>query len=376
MNQLLLATYMEQAGYRVRVAGNGLEALKLVRESLPDLVITDVNMPEMNGLELCRRLRSHHKMARIPIIMLSGLSKPPEILAGYAEGADDYVLKPVDLPVLGAKVEALLLRSVRPAEVEQEGGVLLFLHAKGGAGATTVAVNLACLVERLTLTGACVLDLSLGFGTAAQQLGLSPRLSLADLSLQPPELMDASMFSKFVAEGAKGPSLVRATDRPEHGQLVTVPAVQTAIANLRERFQYVVIDCPPSLNEHLLAALDASDLVFVVTGPTRGEMAMTAELLKLLGRLEVPAGRQLLILDQNRPDRVPEKAAEVLGRRVDLTIPYSERHLDAVEAGRPLGMSDPDSEELATISELAAGLGDRLQRAGAAGAEPRAGSGG
>jgi pilus assembly protein CpaE len=305
--------------------------------------------------------------------MLSGLSQPPEILAGYAEGADDYVLKPVDLGVLGAKVEALLLRSRQLPEQVEAGGVVLVLHAKGGSGATTVAVNLASMADRLTLTGACVLDLSLGFGGAAWQLGLNPRLSLADLSLQPPELLDGAMFSKFIAEGESGPSLVRATGRPEHGELVTVPAVQSAISSLRERFQYVFIDCPPSLNELLLAALDACDLACVVTGPTRLELALTAELLRLLTRLEVPAEKQLLILDQNRPGEPPVDGAEILDRRVDLVVPYSERIAAGVDAGKPLGVSEGEAPELATLGELAAGLGDRLLRSAGAKSARQAG---
>jgi len=163
-SRLLLSAFLEQGGYEVRVASNGLQALQLVRERLPNMVITDVNMPEMNGLELIRRLRSHHKMARIPVIMLSALTAPPQVLAGYAEGADDYVGKPVDLTVLGAKISALLARSSGERTPEGAGKVVLVQHAKGGVGATTLLVNLACLLEPLSVTGVGILDLKMGFG--------------------------------------------------------------------------------------------------------------------------------------------------------------------------------------------------------------------
>jgi CheY-like chemotaxis protein len=373
LNRVLLATFLEEAGYRVGVAANGMQALKLIREGMPDLVITDVNMPEMNGLELCRRLRSHHKLARIPIIMLSGLTEPTEILAGYAEGADDYVGKPIDLSVLGAKIEALLQRSrdTDASASDPTAGVILFMHAKGGAGGTTLAVNLACLLQRISATGACVMDLSLGFGNAAYQLGLKTRLSLADLALQPPEQMNEAMFSKFISTVPGGPSLVRATDRPEHGQLVSVPAIQLALTNLRDRFQYILVDAPPSLSEHILTAVDSADLVWVITGPTRAELTATTELLKLLVRLEVPPSRQLLILDQNRPDVSVADAAEILGRRPDVTIGFSPDIMEAVDSGVPLAQSDPEADSLGTIGELAAGLEDRLLRA--AGRNPAGG---
>jgi CheY-like chemotaxis protein len=363
LNRVLLATFLEEAGYRVGVASNGMQALKLIREGMPDLVITDVNMPEMNGLELCRRLRSHHKLARIPIIMLSGLTEPTEILAGYAEGADDYIGKPIDFAVLGAKIEALLLRSRQAESTDPSAGVILFLHGKGGAGSTTLAVNIACLLQRISATGACVLDLSLGFGNAAYMLGLKPRLSLADLSLQPADQLDQEMFGKFITTLPGGPALVRAADRPEHGQLVNVPAIQLALAGLRDRFQYILVDAPPSLNEHILAAIDIADLVWVVTGPTPVELSATADLLKLLARLEVPTSRQLLILDLNRPDVIPEDATASLGRRPDVTIQFSNEIMESVNSRVPLGFTNPEAESLSTMGELAAGLEDRLLRA-------------
>jgi CheY-like chemotaxis protein len=364
LNRVLLATYLEEAGYRVGVASNGMQALKLIREGMPDLVITDVNMPEMNGLELCRRLRAHHKLARIPIIMLSGLTEPTEILAGYAEGADDYIGKPIDLTVLGAKIEALLLRSRNQAEAsDPSAGVILMLHGKGGVGSTTLAVNLACLLQRISATGACVLDLSLGFGNAAYMLGVKPRLSLADLALQPVEQLDQEMFSKFITTLPGGPGLVRAAERPEHGQLVNVPAIQLALSGLRERCQYILVDAPPSLNELILAAADTADLVWVISGPTRVELAATADLLRLLARLEVPPSKQLLILNLHRPDVTVADPTDILGRRPDITVKFSPELMESVEAGSPLGLSKPEAESLETIAELAAGLEDRLLRA-------------
>lgn len=362
LNRDLLGSFLGEAGYRISVAADGIEALKLIRETIPDLLITDVNMPQMNGLELCRRLRSHHKLARIPIIMLSGRTDPTEILAGYAEGADDYIAKPIDLAVLAAKIETLLLRSGELEEGDPSSGVILFMHAKGGAGSTTLAVNLACLLQRISATGACVLDLSSAFGNAAYHLGLKPRLSLVDLGMQPAEQMNDAMFAKFIATVPGGPGLVRVTGRPEHGQLITVPAIQLALSNLRARYQYILVDSPPSVAEHILAAIDVADLVWVVTGPTRAELTATGELLKLLGRLEVPTSRQMVILDHSRPDITADDPASILGVSPQVTIGFSADIMAATDTGTPLAQSDPEAASLYTVAELAAGLEVRLVR--------------
>jgi len=369
-SRLLLSAFLEQGGYDVRVASNGLQALQLVRERLPNMVITDVNMPEMNGLELIRRLRSHHKMARIPVIMLSALTAPPQVLAGYAEGADDYVGKPVDLTVLGAKISALLTRSAGERAPEGAGKVVLVLHSKGGVGATTLLVNLACLLEPLSVTGVCLLDLKMGFGDVSRMLGVRNRLTLADLALQPVETVDDALFTKFVSEFTPGVHMVAGTERPEHAELVNVPAVQMAISRLQERYQYVLVDAPAAYDERAMAALDVADLICVVTSATSLALRSTADLLKLLRRLDIHRGKEVLIVNHNRLDEGKTDPAEVLGERVDLSVAYTPEFIHAVDSAKPLAATDPESEALVTLGEFAAGLADRIARSARASRAP------
>ena len=87
----VIGTFLERSGYALRTATDGFAAIQAVQQEVPDLVLTDVNMPRVNGLELARWLRGHHTTARVPIVMLSALSQASDVLAGYAEGADEYV---------------------------------------------------------------------------------------------------------------------------------------------------------------------------------------------------------------------------------------------------------------------------------------------
>src|ERR1035437_7151358 len=104
----MVGGFLERTGYKVRKASNGIEALKLVIARVPDLVITDVRMPELNGIELTSRLRGNHRTAGVPILMFSDLGEAQDALAGYAVGADDYLPKPFELALLEAKVQPLL----------------------------------------------------------------------------------------------------------------------------------------------------------------------------------------------------------------------------------------------------------------------------
>jgi len=95
-------------GYKVTTAADGKEALRLVRDEIPDLVVLDVMLPEMDGLEVCARLR---QVSRVPVLMLTAKGTVPDRVAGLDSGADDYLVKPFAFDELLARIRALLRRS-------------------------------------------------------------------------------------------------------------------------------------------------------------------------------------------------------------------------------------------------------------------------
>jgi two-component system KDP operon response regulator KdpE len=107
---------LELEGYRVIQASNGLEALDKVRDELPDLVILDVMMPDLDGFETLRILR---ETSDVPVIMLTVKSEEDDIVRGLGLGADDYVTKPFSPRELSSRVQALLRRSELPATIEK-----------------------------------------------------------------------------------------------------------------------------------------------------------------------------------------------------------------------------------------------------------------
>jgi two-component system response regulator MtrA len=99
---------LERAGFRVTTAANGREAVERFRGNRFELVILDVMLPEMDGFEVCRHLR---RESRVPILMLTARTDATDVVAGLELGADDYVTKPFDLPVLVARARAVVRRS-------------------------------------------------------------------------------------------------------------------------------------------------------------------------------------------------------------------------------------------------------------------------
>lgn len=108
----LMNSLLRKAGYSVLTAEDGVQALDIAKRSRPDLVISDVSMPRMNGLEFCRLLRSDTDLCATPILLISALQKDTEtVVAGLSAGADDYLEVPFDSTRLVAKVSRLLERS-------------------------------------------------------------------------------------------------------------------------------------------------------------------------------------------------------------------------------------------------------------------------
>jgi diguanylate cyclase (GGDEF)-like protein len=107
----LLEIELRAAGYDVRVASDGAQALSLAQERVPDLVLADVMMPNMDGFELTRRLRQDARTAAVSIIMLTARGLSADKLEGFAIGADDYIVKPFDTPELLARIRGVLRRS-------------------------------------------------------------------------------------------------------------------------------------------------------------------------------------------------------------------------------------------------------------------------
>ena len=112
----MLAYNLEAEGFDVIIADNGEDGLILVDESDPDLIVLDWMMPQLSGIEVCRRLKSNSKTRQIPVIMLSARAEDVDRVRGLETGADDYVVKPYSVIELMARVKAHL-RRIRAAAV-------------------------------------------------------------------------------------------------------------------------------------------------------------------------------------------------------------------------------------------------------------------
>jgi DNA-binding NarL/FixJ family response regulator len=111
--QIVLKSYLESQGYLVQAVNSGVEGLRVFEQEPPDLVVSDVMMPDMDGFEFCRRLRATRSGQLVPFIFLSGQGELEAKIEGHSIGGDDYLIKPFQPQELLAKIKAQLDRSYR-----------------------------------------------------------------------------------------------------------------------------------------------------------------------------------------------------------------------------------------------------------------------
>ena len=177
----LINIILEREGYQVSTASNGEQAILLAKSFQPDLILLDLMMPGMDGVEVAHNLRDDPQTKHILIIMLTAKSQLEDKLDGFDAGADDYLTKPIQHPELIAHVKAVLKRGGQKISdslniLESPGKVIGVLAAKGGVGVTTVALNLGFTIHDLYNDSVLVSDLKPGYGRVGLDLGI---LSLA-----------------------------------------------------------------------------------------------------------------------------------------------------------------------------------------------------
>ena len=115
----LLRYNLESEGYETAIASDGDEAMLLIDERIPDLMLLDWMLPKISGIEICRRVRTRQETANLPIIMLTARTEEADRIRGLETGADDYVTKPFSTNELMARVKAVL-RRIRPALMDDK----------------------------------------------------------------------------------------------------------------------------------------------------------------------------------------------------------------------------------------------------------------
>lgn len=336
----LLKRFFEARGFAVAVAEDGVRGWQVARDEQPDLVLTDVSMPEMDGYELTRTIRRNPATASIPVILLSAHRESEAMVTGYECGADDYIAKPVDMEVLKHKIDALVRRAAHRPTVNGPalGKLICITSAKGGVGVSTLAANLSVLLCRRNET-VCVYDLNLEHGDLPVLLDLQPKLTIVDLARDIDTLGDAIQWDDYLPRHPAGPRLLGAPHQPHDAAAIDDSHVQAVTEKVRTLHDYVVADLPPGYGDTALTLYERAERIVVITSPELTSLRRTRELLGVFTSLGVEDEKVALVL--NRVVDVAgidsRRVESFLKRPVAVSIPNGGlAFIEAVTIGRPV----------------------------------------
>jgi pilus assembly protein CpaE len=367
INLKLVSMTLSQEGYKVFTAASGDEALSQVDEIQPNLVILDVSMPGMDGYEVCRRMRRKSNLTGLPIMMLTANDTLEQKVKGFEAGADDYMIKPFQMPELKVRVQALLRRAsvvLEPQSPTTESKVIAVFSLRGGVGVSTVATNLALGLTQIWELPTVLVDLALTCGQSALMLNLSLRNTLADLADTPIDELDTSLVEQVMQLHPSGLRVLTAAATPQQGDTVTGEYVAKALDLLAKRHHYVVVDLPHNFSETTLQALDLAELILAVMSPEMASVYMMKRTLEIFDGLGYDRSKISLVFNRTFEKRglAQRDIEKALGQQVGFLIPFSpEPLIDALNMGAPI-VKSPDVPVGALFEEMAFRLSQEQDR--------------
>lgn len=343
----LIGLMLQRQGYEIVVANNGQQALARAHSDQPDLIILDIMMPDMDGYEVCRRLRHDPATQTIPIIMFTAKTLVDDKVAGFEAGADDYLTKPTHPAELASRVKAVLARS---AAQRRTGGdqtlVMGFLGAKGGVGTSTLAVNVAAALAKGDPT--LLADFRLGQGTLGLSLGFGRSTGMANLLARPANDITARAVENELVTHNSGLRLLLSSSRPKETLLTPSPdSAVMIVRHLRTLAKIVILDLGAGLNRVTARLLQEVDQLTMAVEPNRVALTLAREVLHEVEQIGLPHARISVVL-VNRVQsslQIPwQEAEQLLNHEMTAIIsPAPEVAFQAAEAGFPIVLFQPNS---------------------------------
>lgn len=361
----LIGLMLQRQGYEIIAANTGQQALDRATAERPDLVILDIMMPDMDGYDVCRRLRHDSATQAIPIIMFTAKTMVDDKVAGFEAGADDYLTKPTHPAELASRVKVVLARSAAQRLGNNDRAFSMgLIGAKGGIGTTTLALNMAIATAQHEST--VLADFRPGQGTVGLALGFGRSTGMANLLSRPPSEITAQAVERELVTHSSGLRLLLSSGRPKESLMSVSPdCAATIVQHLRSLSRHVMLDLGAGLNKVTARLLQDLDQVTLTVEPSRLALGLARDLLLDLEQVGFAQSRVSIVLINRTQSSlsVPWQEAEhILNHEMTAIISTApELAFQAAEAGIPIVLFQPDSVVADQFTKLAEEMTARVQ---------------
>lgn len=291
--------FQRQVGRLLRSGGvpvGVIEGRPAADQSSPDLVVVDIRGDAASGMAAIERLRASHTTTAIFAVAQS--TDPELILQAMRAGANEFFMWPVpEDSFQGAVRRTATRRETANASAKPPSVTLVFFGAKGGAGTTTVSVNCAVELARLTKRQTLIVDLKPGFGEVALFLGVRPRFTVLD-ALESLHRLDKDFLRELCAKHKSGLEILAGSEQFERPGAQDAGAIEELFRVVGKSHDYVVVDAGNQVTSCSVAALYAADTIFIVTNPDVPSVRNAQRLVDRVRQLGVGGERVRVLLNR------------------------------------------------------------------------------
>lgn len=355
----------------VGAAAGGAESIEMGKELTPDIVLMDINMPDLDGIaaaEAILQISPHTQL-----VMMSVQSEADYLRRSMLAGAREFLTKPFTSDELVTAIRRVyrlqprvqappviqrappLEEISRPTKPERRGNVITLYSPKGGVGCSTIATNLAIALGEGGEKKVVLVDFGLQFGDLGVLLNLQPQCTIADLAPHIDELDDI-LLDEVMQAHSSGIKVLLAPPRPEMADLVGPEHMRTILAQLKGVYNYIVVDTDPSLSDLTLAVLEGSDKILLIITPDIPTIKNARLFFEVMEALNYPLEEITLVLNKvDRRGSIPEENIEASIRHPIASRISNDREaaLAAANQGIPLLIgqkSRPVSQDILTLA--------------------------
>ncbi len=366
----LVGLMLQRQGFQVVAANNGSQALKLAHNELPDLIVLDVMMPDMDGYEVTRQLRAQAETSTVPILMFTAKSQVDDKAAGFDAGVDDYLTKPVHPVELVVRIKALLTRG----KGRQVTGGLIGAHTigvmapKGGLGVSSLVLNLALAYYQKQKTDLVAAEIRPGHGSWGLELGFANPAGLCNLLRLKPAEISTSVVEHELVRTTYGIRLLMASSRKKDVEQVVLTAqIDAVIQQLQQISPLVMLDLGTITLPMFDRILALCQEMIVVTEPYPLTVQHTRLLLDELSERGYGKFRPITLVIVNRVRADVQlsitQVQDRLGMPISQVIPPSpEQAFQAGLRNVPLIMLQPDGLVAQQYYRLADLINQRIKK--------------
>lgn len=371
-NNLINLLYFERDIEVVDSATRGQEGIDKAKKLNPDIVLMDINMPDMNGIQATETIIK--QVPGVAVIMMSVQGEQDYLRQAMRAGAREFLVKPFSGDELVSSIrhvyqdEQSKRRFAAPVQYQPnvpgtpngsentQGEIISIFSPKGGIGRTTIITNLAVAVKQYSKKRVALVDGSLFFGDVGIMMDIRNTKTMSDLQGRI-ENLDTQLLQDVMLTHSSELKVLLAPSKPDQGELVTADDLKKILKELKNNYDYIFVDTFSSLKEETqLSILDMSDLILTVMSLEMTAIKDIRLFLEVTEILEYPKDKIALVL--NRADSKHGLRAEnieaTIGHQIAATVSSGGPAVTlSINRGTPLVIDAPDNPFSKDIDALA-----------------------